>query len=40
LGLLTLLFLANTLGLGLLVSTLVRNQQQAMMTSAFVLMVR
>ena len=39
LGLLTLLFLANTLGLGLLVSTLVRNQQQAMMTSAFVLMV-
>jgi ABC-2 type transport system permease protein len=39
LALLTLLFLTNTLGLGLLVSTLVRNQQQAMMTSAFVLMV-
>ncbi len=36
---LTMLFLANTLGLGLLVSTLVRTQQQAMMTSVFVLMV-
>ena len=36
---LTLLFLLNTLGLGLLVSTLVRTQQQAMMFSAFVLMV-
>jgi ABC-2 type transport system permease protein len=37
--LLTLLFLLNTLGLGLLVSTVVRNQQQAMMTAAFVFMV-
>jgi ABC-2 type transport system permease protein len=37
--LLTLLYLLNTLGLGLLVSTLVRTQQQAMMFSAFVLMV-
>jgi ABC-2 type transport system permease protein len=36
---LTMLFLLNTLGLGLLVSTIVRTQQQAMMTSAFVLMV-
>ncbi len=35
---LTMLFLLNTLGLGLLVSTLVSNQQQAMMTSAFLLM--
>ncbi len=34
---LTLLFLLNTLGLGLLVSTLVRTQQQAMMFSAFAL---
>jgi ABC-2 type transport system permease protein len=32
---LTQLFLLNTLGLGLLVSTFVRNQQQAMMTAAF-----
>jgi ABC-2 type transport system permease protein len=32
---LTLLFLLVTLGLGLLVSTIVRNQQQAMMTAAF-----
>ncbi len=37
--LLTLLFLMNTLGLGLLVSTLVSTQQQAMMFSAFGLMV-
>lgn len=37
--LLTLLYLLNTLGLGLLVSTMVSTQQQAMMFSAFVLMV-
>jgi drug efflux transport system permease protein len=37
--LLTLLYLLNTLGLGLLTSTLVSTQQQAMMFSAFVLMV-
>jgi drug efflux transport system permease protein len=37
--LLTLLYLLNTLSLGLLVSTLVRTQQQAMMFSSFVLMV-
>jgi ABC-2 type transport system permease protein len=37
--LLTMLLLLNTLGLGLLVSTIVRTQQQAMMTSAFMLMV-
>jgi drug efflux transport system permease protein len=37
--LLTFLFLMNTLGLGLLVSTLVSTQQQAMMFSAFGLMV-
>jgi ABC-2 type transport system permease protein len=37
--LLTQLFLLNTLGLGLLVSTLVRTQQQAMMTAAFTLMM-
>jgi ABC-2 type transport system permease protein len=36
---LTLLFLLSTLGFGLLVSTLVNTQQQAMMFSAFVLMV-
>jgi drug efflux transport system permease protein len=36
---LTLLYLMNTLGLGLLVSTLVSTQQQAMMFSAFGLMV-
>lgn len=36
---LTFLFLLNTLGLGLLVSTVVRTQQQAMMFSVFVLMV-
>jgi len=36
---LTLLYILNTLGLGLLVSTLVGTQQQAMMFSAFVLMV-
>jgi ABC-2 type transport system permease protein len=32
---LTMLFLLSTLGLGLLISTLVQNQQQAMMASAF-----
>src|SRR5579864_3943050 len=37
--LLRLLYLLNTLGLGLLVSTLVNTQQQAMMFSAFVIMV-
>jgi ABC-2 type transport system permease protein len=37
--LLTMLLLLNTLGLGLLVSTIVRTQQQAMMTSAFMVMV-
>jgi ABC-2 type transport system permease protein len=37
--LLTLLYLMNTLGLGLLVSTMVSTQQQAMMFSAFGLMV-
>jgi ABC-2 type transport system permease protein len=37
--LMTLLFLLNTLGLGLLVSTMVSTQQQAMMFSAFVVMV-
>lgn len=37
--LLTQLFLLNTLGLGLLVSTIVRTQQQAMMTAAFTLMM-
>jgi ABC-2 type transport system permease protein len=36
---LTLLYLLNTLGLGLLVSTLVNSQQQAMMFCAFLLMV-
>ena len=36
---LTLLFLTNTLGMGLFISTLVRTQQQAMMTSAFTVMV-
>jgi ABC-2 type transport system permease protein len=36
---LTLLYLLNTLGLGLLVSTMVSNQQQAMMFCAFLLMV-
>jgi len=36
---LTMLFLLSTLGLGLLVSTLVRNQQQAMMGAAFAAMV-
>ena len=39
LALLTVPFLMTTLGLGLFVSTLVRTQQQAMMTSAFVLMM-
>jgi ABC-2 type transport system permease protein len=37
--LLTLLFIQSTLGLGLLVSTVVRNQQQAMMASIFLLML-
>ena len=36
---LTQLFVLNTLGLGLLVSTLVRTQQQAMMTAAFTMML-
>ena len=36
---LTMLFVLNTLGLGLLVSTLVRTQQQAMMIAAFGLMM-
>jgi ABC-2 type transport system permease protein len=36
---LTLLFLLVTLGLGLLVSTLVQNQQQAMMAAAFMGMI-
>jgi ABC-2 type transport system permease protein len=36
---LTMLLLLNTLGLGLLTSTVVRTQQQAMMTAAFVLML-
>lgn len=36
---LTLLFLLNTLGMGLLVSTLVATQQQAMMLTAFAVMV-
>ncbi len=39
LAILTLPFLLTTLGLGLLASTLVRNQQQAMMASTFLLMV-
>jgi ABC-2 type transport system permease protein len=37
--LLSSLFILTTLGLGLLVSTLVRNQQQAMMASIYLLMV-
>lgn len=36
---LTQLFILNTLGLGLLVSTLVRTQQQAMMLAAFTMML-
>jgi ABC-2 type transport system permease protein len=36
---LTLLFILNTLGLGLLVSTIVENQQQAMMGAAFAAMI-
>lgn len=36
---LTQVFLLNTLGLGLLVSTVVRTQQQAMMVAAFALMM-
>jgi ABC-2 type transport system permease protein len=36
---LTMLFVLNTLGLGLLVSTVAQNQQQAMMGAAFVLMI-
>ena len=39
LTLMSLLYLLNTLGLGLLVSTLVNTQQQAMMFCAFLLMV-
>jgi ABC-2 type transport system permease protein len=39
LTLFTLLYVMSTLGLGLLVSTMVNTQQQAMMFSAFVLMV-
>jgi ABC-2 type transport system permease protein len=35
----TQLFLLNTLGLGLLVSTFARNQQQAMMAAAFLVMI-
>src|SRR5262249_6502420 len=35
---LSMLFILNTLGLGLLVSTLTRNQQQAMMMAAFTIM--
>lgn len=35
----TILFLPTTLGLGVFVSTLVRTQQQAMMTATFLLMV-
>src|SRR4029453_13405860 len=38
-GLPSILFLLNTLGLGLLVSPLVRTQQQAMMTAAFTVMM-
>ncbi len=37
--LMTLLYLLNTLGFGLLISTIVSTQQQAMMFSAFALMV-
>jgi ABC-2 type transport system permease protein len=36
---LTMLFVLSTLGLGLLVSTIAQNQQQAMMGAAFVLMI-
>jgi ABC-2 type transport system permease protein len=36
---LTMLFILSTLGLGLLVSTLVQNQQQAMMGAAFAAMI-
>jgi ABC-2 type transport system permease protein len=36
---LTMLFILSTLGLGLLISTLVQNQQQAMMTAVFAAMV-
>jgi ABC-2 type transport system permease protein len=36
---LTQLFVLNTLGLGLLISTVVRTQQQAMMTAAFTMML-
>lgn len=35
----TMLFILNTLGLGLLVSTVVRTQQQAMMVATFAFMV-
>lgn len=37
--LLSQIFILNTLGMGLLVSTLVRNQQQAMMTVTFTMML-
>ncbi|UCF68760.1 MAG: ABC transporter permease, partial [Acidobacteriota bacterium] len=36
---LTMVLVLNTLGLGLLVSTIVKNQQQAMMGAAFLLML-
>jgi ABC-2 type transport system permease protein len=36
---LSLLFILNTLGLGLLISTVSRNQQQAMMTAIFFIMM-
>jgi len=36
---LTLVYLLNTLGLGLFVSTVSRTQQQAMMTTAFFIMM-
>jgi ABC-2 type transport system permease protein len=36
--LLSLLFLANTLGIGMLISTISRTQQQAMMTMFFIIM--
>jgi ABC-2 type transport system permease protein len=35
----SLLFLASTLGLGLLISTVAENQQQAMLTAAFFVMI-
>ena len=36
---LTMLFILSTLGIGLFVSTVVQNQQQAMMGAAFVFMI-